>query len=88
MTYVLPKAKVLAMDLKTYLNERGGGLKLARAIGVSSVIISQWKTGARAVPAERCPAIERATEGAVRCEDIRPDVDWAYLRQTDCQKAA
>lgn len=33
-------------------------------------------------------AIDRETAGAVRCEDLRPDVDWAYLRQTDCQKAA
>jgi len=28
------------------------------------------------------PAIERATKGAVRCEELRPDVDWAYLRGT------
>lgn len=41
------------------------------------------------VPAERCPAIERATNGQVRCEDLRPDVDWAVLRcQADCQKEA
>ena len=36
-------------------------------------------------------AIERESQGAVRCEDLRPDVDWAYLRGTDCateQKAA
>ena len=72
------------MELKTYLEERGGGMQLAHAIGVSPVIISQWKTGARQVPAERCPAIERATNGAVRCEELRPDVDWAYLRATDC----
>lgn len=24
--------------------------------------------------------IERNSEGAVRCESLRPDVDWAYLR--------
>ena len=72
------------MDLKTYLDQRGGGMALARAVGVSAVIVSQWKTGSRAVPAERCPAIEKATAGAVRCEDLRPDVDWAYLRATDC----
>jgi DNA-binding transcriptional regulator YdaS (Cro superfamily) len=72
------------MDLRTYLEEQGGNLHLARAVGVSAVIISQWKTGARQVPAERCPAIEKATDGAVRCEDLRPDVDWAYLRATDC----
>ena len=72
------------MDLKKYLDERGGAMKLAREIGVSAVVISQWKTCARAVPAEHCPTIEKATAGAVRCEDLRPDVDWEFLRATDC----
>lgn len=31
-----------------------------------------------------CIGIERESLGAVRCEDLRPDVDWAYLRGTDC----
>lgn len=26
--------------------------------------------------------IERETGGLVRCEDMRPDVDWAYLRNS------
>lgn len=29
-----------------------------------------------------CIAIERESGGAVRCETIRPDVDWAFLRGT------
>lgn len=33
------------------------------------------------VPAEYCPAIERATGGMVRCEELRPDVEWDVLRQ-------
>jgi DNA-binding transcriptional regulator YdaS (Cro superfamily) len=74
------------MDLTTYLATRSNK-EVALAFGVSQVIISQWKTGARRVPADRCPAIERATNGAVRCEDLRPDVDWAYLRATDCDVA-
>lgn len=53
---------------------------LARDIKVPPVLISQWASGVRRVPAERCPAIERATLGVVRCEDLRPDVDWQYLR--------
>jgi len=73
------------MELKTYLENYGGGRQLALAVGVSSVIVSQWKTGARQVPADRCIDIERATGGQVRCEDLRPDVDWAYLRATDCE---
>lgn len=32
-------------------------------------------------------SIERESQGVVRCEDLRPDVDWAYLRGTDCQTA-
>lgn len=27
--------------------------------------------------------IERESGGAVRCETLRPDVDWAYLRGTE-----
>lgn len=79
------------MNLQTYLNERGRALMLAKALGVSPVVISNWKTGEREVPAERCPAIEKATEGAVRCEELRPDVDWGYLRNgggCDCQQEA
>jgi len=26
--------------------------------------------------------IEKATEGQVTCEELRPDVDWAYLRNS------
>jgi len=51
--------------------------------------VNQWATGRRPVPAEFCPKIERATSGAVRCEDLRPDIEWSVLRQPcDCQEAA
>ena len=29
-----------------------------------------------------CISIERESKGAVLCESLRPDVDWAYLRGT------
>lgn len=53
---------------------------LADLIGVSPAAVNQWISGHRPIPAERCPAIERATNGAVRCEDLRPDVEWSVLR--------
>jgi DNA-binding transcriptional regulator YdaS (Cro superfamily) len=48
---------------------------LARALGdISAPGVAKWlKNG---VPRERCTAIEAATSGAVRCEDLRPEVDW------------
>ncbi len=69
------------MNLRTFIDQRRGQASdLGRAIGVTPVLISQWANGRRPVPAERCPAIEKATSGEVTCEELRPDVDWAYLR--------
>lgn len=54
--------------------------KLAVVLGVSKGAVWQWNLPGRQVPAEHCPAIERITGGDVRCEELRPDVDWGYLR--------
>lgn len=58
----------------------GGQAALARNLGVKPPTVNQWVMGIRRVPAEQCPAIERLTKGAVRCEDLRPDVAWDVLR--------
>lgn len=41
-----------------------------------------WFNSDRPFPAEHCLVIERATNGAVRCEELRPDVQWEVLRGT------
>lgn len=79
------------MLLIDYLSRPGEVVCLANKLGVSPAFVSQWKNGVRKVPVVRCPAIERATGGTVRCEDLRPDVDWACLRGTvavDAEKTA
>ncbi len=50
-------------------------------MGVSPQAVNKWIVR-NSPPAERCPDIERATNGAVRCEDLRPDVDWSVLRNS------
>ena len=65
----------------------GSQKALADRVGVTPAAVNQWISGFRPIPAERCPTIERATKGVIRCEDLRPDVDWAYLRGTK-KKAA
>lgn len=60
----------------------GGQAAMSRYLGVSSPTINQWTTGVRQIPAERCPEIEKVTKGEVTCEELRPDVDWAFLRGT------
>lgn len=56
---------------------------VASRCGISSDYLYQVLTRRKnGLAAELCIEIEKATSGAVRCEDLRPDVDWAYLRGT------
>jgi len=67
----------------------GGVSQLASRLpgNVSPQRVCNWRV--RGVPAEVCPDIERATGGAVTCEDLRPDLaeQWAYLRNSRNQEA-
>lgn len=66
--------------IRTAAELLGGQAALARVLEVKPPTVNQWCNGDRRVPAEQCPFIERATKGAVRCEDLRPDVAWDVLR--------
>ena len=70
------------MDLKTYTEPAGAAAKLAKTLGIPPALVSQWTAdaGARQVPSARCVAIERATDGAVTCEEMRPDVVWVRVK--------
>lgn len=59
----------------------GGQSALAKAIGGTPQLVNNWVRRGGRVPMAHCPSIERATDGAVTCEDLRPDVDWSVLRQ-------
>ena len=58
------------------IRQTGGTKQLADRLAVTAQVVSNWR--ARGVPAERCPDIERVT--GVRCECLRPDVNWDVLR--------
>lgn len=64
----------------------GVAARMAEACGVSNQTVSWWRHGRDGrpvkLPSEYCPMFERRTNGAVRCEELRPDLaeDWAYLR--------
>ncbi|MBE5252954.1 transcriptional regulator [Kosakonia cowanii] len=72
--------------LKQACSRVGGQASMARCLGVSSPTINQWVKGIRQIPAERCPEIEKATNGVVTCEELRPDVNWSYLRRSTDHK--
>lgn len=66
----------------------GGQAELARLLGVSPPTVNQWCKAIRKVPATQCPDIEKATNGAVSCEELRPDVSWDVLRATKAKAEA
>lgn len=82
-----PPARTPLEALEAVLQIAFGGVaaRMAEAYSVSDQTVSWWRKGERdgrvvRFPAEHCPDAERRTERAVRCEELRPDVDWGYLR--------
>lgn len=81
MTFIVSDAKFQPMNaISRAAKAAGGQAKLAGLLDVTPPMVNQWVKGTRPIPAERCPEIEAAT--GVRCEDLRPDVNWAVLRGT------
>ncbi|GAA0493556.1 helix-turn-helix domain-containing protein [Pigmentiphaga daeguensis] len=66
------------LPIRTACDIFGGQSALARRLGVSAVTVNQWLKHERPVPAARCVAIERATNGAVTRQELRPH-DWAEI---------
>jgi len=59
----------------------GGPTAVARLMGCKPPSVIEWRK--RGIPADRCPAFERATEGAAPCETLRPDVPWHRVLDAD-----
>jgi DNA-binding transcriptional regulator YdaS (Cro superfamily) len=79
LTYTYAMANNLGMNFKDWVNgQRGRSLAIAQALGVTPPVVSDWVTGKKGVPLERCVQIERATNGEVRRQDLRP-VDWQEI---------
>ena len=76
------------MRLDQYLSERGRVAEMAAALEIPPPLVSQWKTGARAVPIERCLPIERLTNGGVRRWDLRPKDWWQIWPELTLDPAA
>ena len=69
--------------LEEAIAHMGGITALSRALGITGrSVVHQWRLNR--VPAEHCPDIERLS--GVRCEELRPDVNWAVLRAKPARK--
>lgn len=55
--------------------------RLARQIKAYEPDVSAWVSGERQVPARFAVLLELATNGAVTCEELRPDVPWLRVKR-------
>lgn len=60
----------------------------AARCGTSRQHLTNIAYGLKPAGEKLCINIERESAGAVRAESLRPDVDWAVLRNCECSKAA
>lgn len=76
------------MKFKEYISsERGNSASLSKSIGVSMSFLSQMASGDAAISPQRCVAIERATNGQVTRQELRPN-DWMDIWPELSEKAA
>ncbi|WP_417312393.1 YdaS family helix-turn-helix protein [Ectopseudomonas khazarica] len=70
------------MNLLDYLKtlDKGTAGKFAECCGTSLGQLRQVAYGNRRASASLAINIERHSCGQVVCEQLRPDVDWGYLR--------
>lgn len=68
------------MNLSDYLKEADlTQMEFARLLGVTQGMVAFWLHN-KPPTIERAIQIEKASGGKVSCEELRPDVDWAFLR--------
>lgn len=53
---------------------------LAKSCGTSYGHLRNIGYGCRKPNAGLCIQIERETGGEIRCEELRPDIDWGWIR--------
>lgn len=71
--------------VKSLIRAAGGASAVAVYFDINRLSVYDWIRKGH-VPADRCPGLEKLTQGAFRVEQIRPDVlDWAYLRLNGAQ---
>jgi DNA-binding transcriptional regulator YdaS (Cro superfamily) len=70
--------------LLTFLNglAKGTRSEFATRCGTSEGYLRKAASAGQKLSADLCINIERESAGQVRCEDLRPTADWAYIRAT------
>lgn len=81
MTHSTNPAAVRAIQLLDGITKAAARLNPYRQPGapeLTPAAVCNWNK--RGIPICYCIPIEKETNGEILCEEMRPDLDWAYLR--------
>lgn len=67
--------------IKTAIEICGSQALVAKACDVSQPTVFKWLSGGK-MDVRHIPSIIKTTNGAVKPEDLRPDVDWDVIRNS------
>lgn len=82
-----PKPPDKNIHIRRAFSVMGGPSEASRKLGINNpAVLYQWRIHGR-VPIKYAIEIEVLTNGAVRCEDLRPDVNWGVLRNQHAEAA-
>lgn len=75
------------MNLDQYLSrpDSESMAALAKALFLNPDQVRQWRHGheGRRPNADNCAALERVSNGAMTCEELRPDLAWSRIKDAD-----
>lgn len=60
--------------------------EIAAKSGIGDAYLYQILTGRKVATPQLCITLERESRREITCEQLRPDIDWAYLRGTRKRK--
>lgn len=77
------------MELRTYLNSCSFDEQKSYASrsGTTLGYLRKALSTSQQIGERICIGLERESGGLVTCEELRPDVDWGYLRGTAKQRS-
>lgn len=71
-----------SMKLRSFINSMRPQeqIEFAKRCGTTIGYLRKAISKGQAFGADICVEIEKNSHGAVTCEELRPDIDWAYIR--------
>ncbi|MDE1715800.1 YdaS family helix-turn-helix protein [Chromobacterium amazonense] len=76
----IPHMNPTPEQIRAIIRAAGGPEVIAKDRQIGFTAVTNWPVRG-SIPAVYCPTLERLTNGAWRCEQMRPDVEWEVLRK-------